>query len=218
MEASFWHNRWQQNQIGFHQSDFNRLLLRYQEHLPKEGAIFVPLCGKSRDMTFLAQRGNAVVGCELVESALAAFYEEQGIPYKTIVANDFTRFDGAGVRTYAGDFFALSPSLVGPISAVYDRASLIALPDSMRQRYLEHLFSFLPPGGVSLLISLWYEGEGVSGPPFSVTPQEVEERMKELGTFAFFQEEDLLMLRPDLQQKGYTRYREWAGILTKHPQ
>jgi thiopurine S-methyltransferase len=215
MEASFWHNRWQQNQITFHQSDYNHLLVRYQERLPKVGTILVPLCGKSRDMTFLAQRGSFVVGAELVESALTAFYEEQGIPYKKIVANDFTRFDGGGVRTYAGDFFALSSGLVGPVSAVYDRAALIALPESMRQRYLEHLFSFLPPSGVVLLISIYYEGQNVSGPPFSVSPQEVEERTQELGTFAFLEEHDILMLRPDLQLKGYTRYREWAGILTK---
>ena len=63
--------------------------------------------------------------------------------------------------------------------AVYDRASLIALPPEMRQRYAAKLAELLSAGSKILLITLAYDQEQMKGPPFSVPDDEVEQLYKE---------------------------------------
>ena len=64
MKASFWHECWEQGRLGFHQSDFNRHMIKFMPSLGLEpGAhVFVPLCGKSLDMLWLLKQGYAVTG------------------------------------------------------------------------------------------------------------------------------------------------------------
>ena len=64
MEPKFWHERWQQSKLGFHQAEANGDLLRHSHVLPPPGAhrrMLVPLCGKSLDMIWLRQAGFEVV-------------------------------------------------------------------------------------------------------------------------------------------------------------
>ena len=215
MDPAFWRDRWQQNQIAFHQRDFNPYLVRHAQLLPTEGSILVPLCGKSRDLLFLAQRGNQVLGCELVESALEAFYQEASLPYQKTQDAPFVRLEGENIRTFAGDFFAFTKERSGPVAAIFDRAAVVALPEVMRQAYLEHLLSFLSPGGVCLMVGLHYQHDAPAGPPFSIPLSEVIERTKNLADARFLQEADVLMGRPDLQQRGFRSYREWVALLTR---
>ncbi|MBP9636538.1 MAG: thiopurine S-methyltransferase, partial [Nitrospira sp.] len=44
MEPQFWHDRWTKNEIGFHKSDANPLLVKYftELALPKGSLVFVP--------------------------------------------------------------------------------------------------------------------------------------------------------------------------------
>jgi thiopurine S-methyltransferase len=47
MDPAFWLERWQQNQIGFHQAGINAHLQDFWGALalPRGGRVFVPLCG-----------------------------------------------------------------------------------------------------------------------------------------------------------------------------
>ena len=81
MTPDFWIERWQKGEIGFHQEAGNDLL---QKHWPSLGVtsdckVFVPLCGKSRDMAWLAGQGHRVVGVELSPLAVDDFFREPGI-------------------------------------------------------------------------------------------------------------------------------------------
>ena len=60
MDHEFWLERWRTNQIGFHQAEFNARLVHHWPSLgvPKGARVFVPLCGKSRDMLWLAGAGH----------------------------------------------------------------------------------------------------------------------------------------------------------------
>lgn len=70
MKSEFWHDRWLNSQIGFHQSEVNSYLQEHwSEHFQDRGTVFVPLCGKSRDMVWLCDQGHTVIGSEL--SAIA---------------------------------------------------------------------------------------------------------------------------------------------------
>ena len=62
MDANFWEKRWETGQIGFHLAEVNPLLVRHHHVLPPRARVFVPLCGKSLDLVWLAKEGHAVVG------------------------------------------------------------------------------------------------------------------------------------------------------------
>ena len=74
----YWHNRWDKEQTGWHRDEFNDLLEKYWSAInpAKDGEVLVPLCGKSLDMLWLAEQGYDVVGLEIVEQAVQAFFEE----------------------------------------------------------------------------------------------------------------------------------------------
>ena len=64
MELDFWHRRWQKQEIGFHLETVNPLLQRYWSRMDPAsgGRVFVPLCGKSRDLAWLRAQGHEVIG------------------------------------------------------------------------------------------------------------------------------------------------------------
>ena len=171
MQPDFWRARWAENQIGFHEGTPNSFLAEYVEQLRPAKRVLVPLCGKSEDLAFLASRGFEVIGIELVEDAVRAFFAEHQLTPTVEKHGALTSLRGNGVHLIAGDFFAVAPALTGPIDAFYDRAALIALPPELRDRYIAHLKTFATRG---LLITIEYAPGVRSGPPFSVPPDEVQ--------------------------------------------
>lgn len=175
MDKAFWLERWRTNQIGFHQADFNARLIRHWPSLGvrRESRVFVPLCGKTRDMSWLVQQGYAVLGVELSGTAIEAFFAEAGAPYERRQAGTFESFETDRIRILNGDFFELTPPDLSEVAAVFDRGALVALPPDMRRRYAEHLLTILPLGAQILLLTTEYDQRMASGPPFAVHPDEV---------------------------------------------
>ncbi len=186
MNSKFWQQRWQEGRIGFHQFDVNPQLIKHFSALalPFRSRVLVPLCGKSVDMVWLAHAGYDVVGVELVESAVQAFFIEQNI---TPTITEFTSAaDGSTLKRYQGqlagqtislwvaDIFALSPTAIGDIAAVYDRAALIALPETMRADYSTQIIK-LSDNAAQLLITLNYEQSKKDGPPFSISQEQLHQ-------------------------------------------
>ena len=177
MDHQFWHQRWEENQIGFHQQAINEYLSKHWAELGlASGApVFVPLCGKSLDMLWLREQGHAVLGVELSERAVQDFFRENDLQAEISRDARFQRYSTEGLQLLAGDFFALQPADLAGIEAVYDRAALIALPPPMRQQYAQHMYNLLPAGAHILLISMSYEEGSREGPPFSVPEAEVHQ-------------------------------------------
>lgn len=175
MERQFWHEKWETNDLGFHQDEFHPLLLRHWDNLdvPPGDGVFVPLCGKSRDLSWLAEQGYRVSGVELSEIAAQSFFAEQGLDATRDEGGPFVCYTAARIRIFCGDFFSVTPELTGDIVAVFDRASLIALPADMRIKYVEKTRSLLRPGVQTLLITLGYEAGQVNPPPHRVYGDEV---------------------------------------------
>lgn len=182
MEADFWHRRWHKNEIGFHETDGSRLLKTFFSKLKlSQGArVFVPLCGKTRDIAWLLAQGYDVVGIELNESAVIQLFQELGLSPKATKVNDseplahflHTFENGLTIDIYQGDFFVLNKQSLGAIDAVYDRAALVALPEEMRVGYTQHLQS-ITAGCQQLLISFHYADGVLKGPPHSVSEAEI---------------------------------------------
>lgn len=177
MEHHFWLERWEQNQIGFHQAEINEYLSNHWQELGlAPGApVLVPLCGKSLDMLWLRDQGHPVFGIELSEKAVAAFFEENAIAPEIERRAAYVDYRAEALRLRVGDFFALGSEDVQGIGAVYDRASLIALPPEMRRDYVNHMAELLSSGAHILLITMEYPEGTLDGPPFSVTEEEVHE-------------------------------------------
>jgi thiopurine S-methyltransferase len=186
MNSKFWQQRWQEGRIGFHQSDVNPELIKHFSTLalPIGSRVLVPLCGKSVDMVWLAHAGYDVVGIELVESAVQAFFIEQNI---TPTITEFTSAaDGSTLKRYQGqlagqtislwvaDIFVLSPTAIGGIAAVYDRAALIALPADVRPDYSKQIYK-LSNNAPQLLITLNYDQSKKDGPPFSISLEQLKQ-------------------------------------------
>ncbi len=219
MEPEFWHERWHENRIGFHQSEVNRFLRRHCARLAAaggKGPIFVPLCGKSRDMVWLREQGHEVLGAELSPLAVEAFYKEAGWSATRRGRAEFLEYQGGGVTILLGNYFQLTPTLVGPISAVYDRAALIALPSDTRKAYATHMAELTPSGTPLLLIAPFSLKDPESGPPFVVSGDEVQ------GLFsAHFTVEVLECERttaagsPNLIEQGLAWREETTYLLTR---
>ena len=181
MDPDFWHNKWQHNEIGFHNSEAHSLLLRYWPTLALsvESRVLVPLAGKSLDVRWLLEQGLAVTASELSETAAAAFFAEQGWRADISEHRGHRLYRHERLDYWVGDFFTLPEEQLSPVDAVYDRAALIALPPEMRQRYVDTLKALLKPGALYLLISLEYVDNDAGGPPFAVDGDAVTELFRD---------------------------------------
>jgi len=175
MTNDFWLQRWKNQQIGWHKNDFHPKLVALGETIFKQGSsVFVPLCGKSKDMLWFANQGYQVIGCELSKIAVDTFFSELNLPAVISKKGQFNCYQSGPYTIYQGDFFALPPEYLSRCNGWYDRASLIALPQSMRQNYALKLLELFKPGSKALVVSLSYQSESKKGPPYSVTPSEVK--------------------------------------------
>jgi len=114
-----------------------------------------------------------VTGVELSTVALESFCMEHGVPAKRRMLGDFDVYEAAKLQLFRGDFFALTPELLGPIAAVYDRAALISWVPERRAAYVKHMTALSNPGTQTLLVTMEYSQEQMNGPPFSVSADEV---------------------------------------------
>lgn len=170
MESSFWHQRWEKNEIGFHNKTANSLLIKYFNYLDlTEGKrIFVPLCGKSKDIIWLAEKGHKVVGIELSKIAVDQFFNEHNLAPTISSMGTLIVYSTENITIFIGNIFDLSKEKLGPIDAIYDRAALVALPEIMRAQYTAHVIE-ITNHAKQLLISFEYDQSKLPGPPFSIS-------------------------------------------------
>lgn len=210
MEAEFWHQRWRQGEIGFHLDHPNPRLLAHWPALalPRGARVLVPLCGKSADLAWLAERGHEVTGVELSPIATEDFFRERELQPRTQPRGAFVSQRAGAVEILCGDCFALDSSLVGRLDAIYDRAALVALPDALRRRYARLLGELLPTGGQMLLVTFAYPQEQMPGPPFAVDPDAVQELYGEHFAIELLASDDILDAEPRFRQRGLRALHE----------
>ena len=175
MEASFWHQKWEKGDIAFHQSQANPLLIEHFEklNLAKGSRVFLPLCGKTRDLAWLLACGYRVVGAELSELAINELFNDLRVEPKISRVGELTHYCAKDIDIFVGDIFGVSAEVLGSVDAVYDRAALVALPASMRNQYTSHLMT-ITNAAPQLLICYEYNQQLMDGPPFSISEEEVK--------------------------------------------
>lgn len=169
MEHAFWQERWRENRIAFHEAEPNPLLTENYDQLKLSGGnkVFVPLCGKSFDLDWLLAKGLTVIGAELNEGAVQEVFERLRLTPEVTQIGALKRYSAEELTVFVGDFFQLQAGDIGPVDAVYDRAALVAMPDSMRANYAKHLMAITDKAR-QLLVAFDYDQSQMSGPPFSV--------------------------------------------------
>jgi len=180
MNVDFWQKTWETNQIGFHESQPNPLLLTNVERLElaKGSRVFLPLCGKTLDIAWLLTMGYRVVGAELSEIAIEQLFKELGVEPDITALGNISRYSANNIDIFVGDFFNLSHDVIGSVDAIYDRAALVALPETMREKYTKHLLE-ITDAARQLLITFEYNQRLMDGPPFSLSSDEVNQHYKD---------------------------------------
>ncbi len=167
MDPEFWKARWKEGQIGFHQDRVHPDLLQWADRLSPGQRVLVPLCGKSHDLIWLAQRGLEVVGVELTETATAQLHREHNLTPTITEEGDFTCWRTDNLTVMVGDIFHLTAAQCGRFERIWDRAALVALAPHQRQPYVETLWPLLAEDGAILLNCFRYDIARDS-PPHSV--------------------------------------------------
>ncbi|GIU49872.1 thiopurine S-methyltransferase [Shewanella sp. KT0246] len=217
MEPSFWHEKWDLKQIGFHQPQINEFLVKYWSRLSlaTSAEVFVPLCGKSLDMCYLAEQGHNVLGCELNQLAVEDFFKENNLPVSHQVKGEHQVYLTEQVSLIQGDIFTLPTESTQSITAFYDRAALIAWPEEMRQQYAIKLATLVPAGVKGLLVTLDYPQETLNGPPFAVSPQWIEQYLAPYFDVELLECADVLAENQRFVKKNVPWLNEAAYVLTR---
>jgi len=181
MDAKFWHKRWETNDIAFHQSEANPLLVNHfsELSLPNNSRLFIPLCGKTLDIAWLLSNGHHVVGIDLSEMAIKHLFAALKIEPNISKLGNLKLYQAPSIDIFVGDFFELSSSYLESIDAIYDRAALVALPKDLRIKYVAHLIK-ITNTAPQLLINYNYEPNLLKGPPFSISDEEIHQHYKAL--------------------------------------
>lgn len=175
MDAHFWHEKWQNREIGFHEGSPNSLLVKHFNDLELEpsATVFVPLCGKTKDIAWLLEKGINVTGVELNETAIRELFTELGLePYIT-EANGLVRYSAPQITIFVGDIFKLTKQQINDTDAIYDRAALVALPTKLREKYTQHLAS-ITQSAKQLVIVFDYDQQQMDGPPFAISDDTIK--------------------------------------------
>lgn len=174
MDTDFWLEKWNRNEIAFHQGETNSMLISHigALSLPKGSRVFVPLCGKTLDIAWLLSRGFRVAGIELSDLAIQSLFEELGVKPDVTRSGKLKRYSAPDIDIFVGDLFDLSQDMLGAVDAVYDRAALVALPADLRKRYALHVAEVTRTCPY-LLICFEYDQAVMQGPPFSIGQAEL---------------------------------------------
>jgi len=168
-DEQFWHDRWAAEKIGFHEGTPNALLVRHVDSLSLADGnrVFLPLCGKTRDIDWLLSNGHAVVGAELSQTAIEQLFDDLDLTPDVTRRGDVAHYRAEGVDMFVGNVFDVTREMLGPVDAIYDRAALVALPGDLRPRYAAHLAE-ISVSAPQLVITFEYDPDRMNGPPFSV--------------------------------------------------
>ena len=171
VDLDFWRDAWTTGCAALRARQPDNTLETHWPSLgvPAGSRVLVPLCGKSRDLAWLAAHGFSVVGVEISDIACRQFFAELGVRPVRRTHDAFVAWEGSGVTILQGDFFDLDDTF----DAAVDRGALVAIPPRARVAYSDHLKAHLSPGAPILLVTIEFDPDREVGPPYPVFPDNV---------------------------------------------
>src|SRR5690606_19302680 len=115
MEQSFWLQKWQKNEIGFHNPEAHALLVK---HFPQLGLqpgarLILPLCGKTLDIRWLLEQGYRVAGAELSETAIQQLFADLALTPQVAEQRELKHYSAENLDIFVGDMFQLQREALG---------------------------------------------------------------------------------------------------------
>jgi thiopurine S-methyltransferase len=156
-----------------------------------------------------------VIGIELSQIAIEAFFEENSLSFERIPSNRFEIYQSGNITLLQGDFFELTDDDLQYCRLVYDRAALIAMEGDSRLRYYDHMLSILPQSCDMLLISFEYDQQEMQGPPFSVPTDEILQHYREHFSIKLLETNSIIDERPRWRKVGLGALQESVFSLTR---
>ena len=209
-EQPFWAERWKKNELGFHALEVNPHLKKHIETLcpQRDKKVLVPLCGKTLDLIFLGQHFGEVWGVEYVERAAIDFFNENNIEASTEKIHYGKLYKGQNIRIVVADIFTFLKETPSQFDALYDRAALIALEKEKRTRYTQLLRAKLHEHAALLMIALDYPQEEMTGPPFSVSTDELNAHFEAYCELKVLENKNILQEESRWRERGVTCMHE----------
>ncbi|KAK3577741.1 hypothetical protein CHS0354_005833 [Potamilus streckersoni] len=178
-----WLRRWEEGTSDWVVTCVDPMLIKYESKIfegrTKQQRVFVPLCGKTPDMKWFADKGHEVVGVELYATAIEQFFSERGIQYSSAdlpnLNGKLYQSEDGMIKIYCCDLYLLSKDLLGQFDIIWDSRSVIAINVDDHTRYRDLLLSLLKPDGLYLLSTLDYDGSVFIGPPHPFSVERVQE-------------------------------------------
>ena len=197
-----WLQLWRDRQTDFHQKTVNKFLIKFWSglNLDKGSRVFVPLCGKSLDMLWLARQGYEVIGVELSPIAVKAFFRENHLQPTRRRMGNFTLWEHGNITILCGDYFALNKLDLGHVDIVYDRAALTALPEDIRKLYVVQLRLIVPDTADVFLLTTEDVEENESADAFPPVDMEITSLYSESFAINLAHVESVLGLDTGLPQ------------------
>ncbi len=208
MEISYWKSRWRKNNTGWHMTEVYPMLpeLWPKLALRDNATVLVPLCGKSRDMQWLAAQGFHIIGVEASSKALEQFMQSSDRQFSRTHSHGYTVFTSTDINLWQGNFLNLPQRAIGPVNAIYDKASIVALPPEMRKEYSRKLLNLCNDTTEIFLQSFEYEQKEMNGPPFSVDENEIRSHFDQRFNITLMNERSIFENVKKFQQRGLSSY------------
>ncbi|WP_234567555.1 thiopurine S-methyltransferase [Rhodohalobacter sp. 614A] len=208
MELSYWQSKWRKGKTGFHMEEGYPGLATHWKSLGLDHpVVLVPLCGKSKDLLFLAEHCEKVVGVEISELAVHQFLKENKLEANITSFANFSIYKTGNIEIWQGDFFKLPGHKFPPFDLVYDKAAMIALPPDMRRTYVSKVLELVSVHTQILLHLFDYPQEEMTGPPFSVPVTEVKDYFGKHFTIDILERNELgINYYKKFQNRGLNSY------------
>lgn len=177
-------------------------------------SVLMPLCGKAKDLVFLSGLGLKTVGVEFVQNAIDQLADEESFSWKeptesgtfavyerdgsSVSKDDKEAAKTGSLQVWKGDFFKFkadylkaAPSTKAggkPFKFAFDRASLVAIDPEMRTQYADTMTALCE---TILLVTFSYDQANMSGPPYSLTKEDIDQLFGEHYTITLLETKDL---------------------------
>lgn len=193
MELSYWLSRWNKGNTGFHmEKGYPSLSIHWPSlPIPSEPVVLIPLAGKSVDIKWIAERARKVICIEISALAIEQFFDQHEMEYSKSRFATFQIYHSKNIEFWCGDFMKLPLNKIEEVDLIYDKASIVALPENMRITYTDKIVSLSCATTKLLIHLLSYNQSEMTGPPFSVDPDDVKRLFPEYFDIHLLQKNSL---------------------------
>lgn len=221
-----WEQDWTTDNPEFHSDEVNAMLIKQYDEFTrgrKHLKILVPLCGKSLDMNWLADRGHSVVGVELIGKAIEAFLHDnklthhvKSIPLSPEIQGTVFKANEKDITLIECSIFDFTAEVVGgQFDCIWDRGSMTAIKmmkEGRLKQYTDIMLDCLKPDGRYLLEFFAPESSEGMPPSFKfVSEKDLHELFGERCTIQFLGKDKMPDDSPGSEEHRTDKPEERAG-------